>query len=141
MKLIIDTSSIIAALIKNGISRRIIISPAIQFITPDHTLQEILKHEKIICKKAKLSSKEFKTLFNLIFENIKIIPKEDYKRFLKIAKTHIEDVDDVPFIALYLASKADGIWSDDTHFKTHNKILVFRTKELALAFKNRNNKK
>ena len=46
MKLVIDTNSIISALIKNGISRRIIVSPAIQFITPDHTLKEISKYKK-----------------------------------------------------------------------------------------------
>ncbi len=62
MKLVIDTSSIISALIKNGISRKIIFSPAIQFITPDHTLKEISKYKKLICKKAKIDSKEF-TIF------------------------------------------------------------------------------
>jgi len=42
MKLVIDTSSIISALIKNGISRRIIASPLIQFITPDYSLKEAI---------------------------------------------------------------------------------------------------
>jgi predicted nucleic acid-binding protein len=37
MRLVIDTSSIISALIKNGISRRIIVTPIIQFFTPDHS--------------------------------------------------------------------------------------------------------
>ncbi len=49
----------------------------------------------------------------------------------------IEDIDDIPFIALCLASKADGIWSDDNHFKTRKDLLIFRTKELALIFKSR----
>jgi len=135
MKLVIDTNSIISALIKNGISRRIIVSPVIRFITPDYTLQEILKYEKLICRKAKLNHDEFKLLLNLIFEHIAIIPKEDYKELLSRAKTLIEDVDDVPFIALCLASNADGIWSDDTHFKTQKEIIIFRTKELDLIFK------
>jgi len=47
MRLVIDTSSIISALIKNGISRRIIVSPAIQFITPDHSLKEISKYKEL----------------------------------------------------------------------------------------------
>jgi len=137
MKLVIDTSSIISALIKKGISRRIIISPAIQFITPDHTLKEISKYKKLICKKAKINSNEFDILFNLLFEYITIIPKEEYKDFFDSAKTLIDDINDVPFIALCLASKADGIWSDDTHFKTRKGIIIFRTKELAIAFKSR----
>ena len=79
MKLVIDTSSIISALIRNGISRRIIVSPVIQFITPDHTLKEISKYKKMICKKAKLTSNEFDILFTLLFEHITIMPKEEYK--------------------------------------------------------------
>jgi predicted nucleic acid-binding protein len=137
MKLVIDTNIIISALIKNGISRRIIISPLINFIAPDYMLQEISKYEKLICKKAKLNHDEFRLLLNLIFENINIIPKEDYKDQLNHAKTLIDDINDIPFIALCLASKADGIWSDDVHFKTQKDIMIFRTKELAIAFKQR----
>jgi len=137
MKLTIDASSIISALIKNGISRRIIVSPAIQFITPEYTLKEISKYKELICKKAKINSNEFDIILNLILEKITIIPKEEYKEFFKTAKTLIDDIDDVPFIALCLASKADGIWSDDTHFKTGKEITIYRTRELALAFKPR----
>ena len=134
MRLVIDTSSIISALIKNGISRRIIVSPAIQFITPDHSLKEISKYKEFICKKAKINSNEFDIILNLLFEKIAIIPKEEYEEFFNTVKTLIDDINDIPFIALCIASKADGIWSDDTHFKTKKKITIYRTKELALAF-------
>ena len=137
MKLVIDTSSIISALIKNGISRRIIVSPAIQFITPDYSLKEISKHKELICKKAKINSNEFDIILNLLFEKITIIPKEEYEEFFDAAKTLIDDINDVPFIVLCLAFKADGIWSDDTHFKPREKITIYRTRELALAFKPR----
>ena len=137
MKLVIDTNCIIAALIKDGFSRRIIVSPAIQLITPEYTLQEISKYENLICKKAKLTHEEFNLLLNLIFEHITIIPKEEYEKLFDIAKTLIDDIDDVPFISLCLAKKADGIWSDDSHFKTKKEVIVFRTRELSLAFKPR----
>ena len=140
MKLVIDTSSIISALIKNGISRRIIVSPAIKFITPDHTLKEISKYKEMICKKAKLTSNEFDILFTLLFEHITIMPKEEYKNSFDSAKQYIEDIDDVPFMALCLATKADGMWSDDAHFKRQKGLTIFRTKELALAFKSHLNK-
>jgi len=137
MKLVIDSNSIIASLIKDGLSRRIIFSLAIQFIAPDHTLNEISNYKKMICKKAKLTYNEFDILFNLIFEHITIIPKEEYEDFFDCAKALIDDIDDIPFVALCLASKADGIWSDDTHFKTRKEITIYRTRELALAFKPR----
>ena len=89
----------------------------------------------MICKKAKITYKEFDLLFNLIFEHIIIMPKEEYEDFFDTAKTLIDDINDVPFIALCLAAKADGIWSDDDHFKTWKGITIFRTRELALAFR------
>jgi predicted nucleic acid-binding protein len=52
MKLIIDTNRIIASLIKDSLSRQIINYPLLEFITPDHTLQEINKYEAIIRKKS-----------------------------------------------------------------------------------------
>jgi len=137
MKLVIDTNIIISALIKNGISRRIIVSPLIDFVTFEYTLQEISKYEKLICKKAKLNHDEFKLLLNLIFENIIIIPKKEYKAFLNPAKKFTEDINDVPFIALCLALKMDGILSDDYHFKTQKDVIIYRTKELALIFKSK----
>jgi len=132
MKLVIDTNRIIASLIKNSQSRKIIATQSIQFITPDYTLEEILTHENTIRRKAKLTHEEYQLLTSLIFEHINIIPKEEYEDYLEIAKTLIEDVDDVPFIALCLATKADGIWSDDTHFHTQKQFTVYRTKNLIL---------
>jgi predicted nucleic acid-binding protein len=105
------------------------------FITPDHTLQELSKYENTIRKKAKLTHQEFNLLLSLIFEHITIVPKEDYEEFLDTAKTLIEDINDVPFIALCLATKTDGIWSDDAHFHTQKQFTVFRTKDLSLVFR------
>ena len=59
------------------------------------------------------------------------------REFFESAKILIDDMDDVPFIALCLASKADGVWSDDIHFKTRKEITIYRTRELAIAFKPR----
>jgi predicted nucleic acid-binding protein len=133
MKLVIDTNRIIASLIKNSLSRRIINHPFLEFITPDYTLQELSEYEEMIRKKTKLTKEEFNLLFSLLFEKIEIIPKEEYKDFIDEAKTLIDDIDDIPFIALSLAIKVDGIWTDDAHFKTQKQFTVFRTKELALV--------
>ena len=135
MKLVIDTNNIMAAMIKDSLSRRIISTPMFHFITPDHTLQELSKYENTIRKKAKLTHQEFNLLLSLIFEHITIVPKEDYEEFLDTAKTLIEDINDVPFIALCLATKTEGIWSDDAHFHTQKQFTVFRTKDLLLVFR------
>lgn len=137
MKLVVDTNKIIASMIKDSYSRRIISDPRFQFITPDYTLQELSKYEKTIRKKANLTHQEFDILLALIFEHITITPKEEYKEFLDEAQTLIEDIDDAPFIALCLAIRVDGVWSDDTHFYTQKQFTVFRTKDLALVLQPR----
>ena len=137
MKLVIDTNIIISALIKEGITRRIILSPFIEFITPEYSFKEISKYENIIFKKAKLSHDDFRLIINIIFEKIQIIPKKEYEDKIKVAKNMIRDVNDIPFIALYLASKSDGIWTNDKDFKTRKDLLVFRTKELSVIFKSK----
>jgi len=135
MKLVIDTNVIISALIKNGISRKIILSPIIQFLAPEYTLQEIEKYKKTICKKACISGKEFNIVLQVLFERILIVPTEEYRNYMKEAQGMIRDKDDIPFIALCLAKQADGIWTDDAHFITQKKIIIYRTKELAYAFR------
>jgi len=65
MKLVIDTNKIMAAMIKDSLSRRIISTPMFQFITPDHTLQELSKCEETIRKKTKLTHQEFNLLLSL----------------------------------------------------------------------------
>jgi len=135
MKLVVDTNIIISALIKDGITRKILFSPFIQFYTPDYSLEEITKYEKLICKKAKINHDGFQIISNLIFEKILIIPKQNYQNKISQAKKMIKDIDDITFIALSLALKTDGIWTDDKDFKTSKNLLIFRTKELALIFK------
>jgi len=134
MKLIIDTNRIIASLIKDSLSRQIINYPLLEFITPDHTLQELNKHETVIRKKAHLTHEEFELLLALLSEKIMIIPKEEYHDFLDTAQTLIDDIDDAPFVALALAIKVDGIWTDDTDFQTNEHFMVFRTKDFAFIF-------
>src|SRR3989344_4150928 len=116
MRIVIDTNRIIASLIMDGTSRKILFNNKFEFISPSYTLTEILKYEKEIMNKARVTPEEFKVLISLIFEKIKIIPKSSYERFIEEANSLIKDTKDASFIALCLALNADGIWSDDPHF-------------------------
>ena len=130
MNIVVYTNRIIAALIKDGVSRRILSDKRFEFVTPEYSLSEISVYEQVIRKKAKLAHEEFGILFSLIFEYIEIIPLSEYAFFIEETKKLIEDMDDVPFLALALSVKADGIWSDDAHFTAQDKIRIFKTKEM-----------
>lgn len=130
MKIVIDTNRIIASLIKDGDSRKILLNKDFEFISPDYVFSEIYKYEEEIIRKANINHEEFEILLSLILENIKIISEENYKIYFDEAGNLIEDIDDIPFVAVYLSLKADGIWSDDSHFINKNNLRVFRTKEM-----------
>lgn len=132
MKLVIDTNRIIAALIANNSSRKILKNPDYQFIAPDYSLEEIKKYKDEICKKSGLAEEEFAVLLDLIFNNIKIIPESNYVNFIAEAEKLIgkRDIKDAPFLALAIAEKADGIWIDDKDFLIQNKIKIYKTEDL-----------
>ncbi len=82
MKLVIDTNRIIASLIKDNISRKILLNKQIQFICPDYSLIELLRHKKEIVNKAQTTEQILEILLSLLFEHIEIIPNADYQAFL-----------------------------------------------------------
>jgi predicted nucleic acid-binding protein len=129
MKLIIDTNSIISALIKDSASRRIIMSTRFEFLTPDYTLKEIYKHKGIICRKAGIGSNSFEILLALIFERITTIPTSEYNNFFEEAKALVRDIKDIPFLACALSQKT-GIWSDDKDFDQQSEIKIWKTRDL-----------
>jgi predicted nucleic acid-binding protein len=44
----------------------------------------------------------------------------------------MKDIDpkDAPFLAVGMAIRADGIWTEDRHFESQNVLRVFTTKDL-----------
>lgn len=130
MKLIINSNPIISAFIKKSKTRELILNPKITLITPNFALDEIRKYEETICNKGNISRSEFQLLLILLFEKIRTIPYEEYKDRIFEAKSLITDTNDVPFLALSLATKNDGIWSNDLGFKEQTRTKVWSTKEL-----------
>ena len=133
MKLIIDTNRIIAALIKNSYTRRIILSRKFEFVTLDFGFSEVKKYKSYILKKTKITEEEFSFIMTSLFSRITVIEdnKISKKNYLTAKKIMGEiDEADVPFIALALQIDNKGIWSDDKHFLQQKKVKVWSTKVL-----------
>ena len=133
MKFVLDTNIILSALIKDSLSRKIITTLDFEFFTPSFALSEITKHKKYICKKALISEKQFKSLFNKVFEYVKIVPLGYYKNYISQSIGLIEDRKDVSFLACAIALNSN-IWSNDKHFKNQKKIKIFTTEEFIKKF-------
>ena len=130
MRLIVDTNIIISALIKDSVTRRIMLHPLITVFTLDYALVEIENYKKIILKKSKLSDDKFESLLRVLSSKMVIVPFNKTIKYFPKAERMIEDKEDIPFIALSLLVKNEGIWTEDKHFKDLKEIKIWTTKEL-----------
>ena len=132
MKLILDTNVFFSEIIKDSITRKILLYPDYEFYIPDFFLIELKKYEEYLINKTGLEKLKFKQLLNDILENIYLVPINEYSDKLIKAKEIIGNIDkkDIPFIALALSFKNNGIWTDDKHFKEQSEIKIYSTKEL-----------
>ena len=130
MKIVIDSNRVVASLLKESTTRKILYTKYFDFIAPEFVKEEIEKYEKEFIKKANISSEDFNILLSLLFERITLIPKEVYDKYLENLETKISDVKDIPYLACCIAVKADGIWSHDPHFLEQNKVKIFTNKDM-----------
>ena len=133
MKLVIDTNIIISALIREGLTRKMILFPGIELFTPEITLKEILKHKDAIIVKSKLPKDDIDKILEVLNRNIKTIPETRWLKFYRQTTGIIgkKDPKDVPFMAVALALSVDGIWSNDSDFEIQSDIKIWKTPELA----------
>ena len=132
MKPIIDTNVLISSLIKDSTTRELLFNESIEFYLPEIVMSEVNKYLPYIVQKSKLSEKEIKILLNTILENLHLVPINEYEGKLKEGMEIMGNIDkkDTQFIALSLAIKNDGIWSNDKHFEKQKKIPIFKTVDI-----------
>ena len=130
---IVDTNIIFSALVKEGITRTLLLLSPFNLFMPGKAISEIIKYKPLILEKSGLGDKEFQILFSLILERIKLVKFERYCGHMHEAEMLMGqiDKDDSPFIALAFSFKNEGIWSEDKHFEKQNKIKIFKTTDIA----------
>jgi len=132
MILILNTSILISSLIKDSVTRQILLLPSMKFYLPEYAFEEIEAHKMKISRLSRLSTDEIDILLNLLLENISIIPSQTIQPYLSEAEVMIGRIDpnDIPFLALALATENDGIWSNDRHFEAIKQIKIWKTSDL-----------
>ena len=138
--LVIDSNVIMAAFIRDNISRRIILDYEINLIAPDFILLEIESKKSLILSKSGLNQDSFDLLLSSLSTKIKIIPKKDYEPDLNIAKSLIgeRDINDVSYLALAIA-KDYPIWTNDKDFHVQKSVKIYTTKQVIDSFVQQSN--
>lgn len=109
--IIVDTNVILAFLLTDGITRRIISGHKDTFIVPDFCFDELWEHRS----RWNIHNLEDEDLERII-EKVKMhfipsIDKKHYRRNLQKAKGVIRDKEDAPVLALALSIENEGIWT------------------------------
>jgi len=131
MEIVLDTNILISSLLKNGLTRDIILLSPIKMHTIEFARIEIEKHRNELLTKSKLDEKSFNYLMDYLFSKIDIVKMNDIAAFKDKAIEIMNeiDIDDAPFIALAMYLKCP-IWSNDGHFKKQSAIKAYTTNEL-----------
>jgi len=139
MKFVIDTNIIFSAMIKDSITRKLILSDVFELFVPEYLFEEIRDNAEIILEKTGMNEKDFTALLTLLEKHLKFVERNAYAEKLPVAEKEMKNIDvtDSTFLALAFALDCP-IWSNDKHFKKQNLVKAYTTKEILqiIGFKN-----
>ena len=134
--IVIDTNIFISALIKEGLTRKILTDSKLNFLFPEFEFEELNKNKEEILKKTGINRREFYILFLRLLRYVRVIPTDVIINYREEADEIIGNIDkdDVIFIATALAFSC-FIWSNDKHFQKQNTVKVLTTKDMLSLIK------
>jgi len=111
MTVILDSNVIIAALIKPGIVRKIIIDNPGEWLAPEAIFEEVWEHREV-WNRNKLPEAELHGILAMLSEDfVNIVSERVYRDHEPVAKGLVADIEDWPLVALALSVNNEGIWT------------------------------
>lgn len=131
MRIVIDANVLFSALIKPGITRRILLFSDFELFAPEFSIIEFKKHFPELKDKTGLPTEELDRLLDKLIDSagIMLVPFEDFKSKRTLAEEISPDTDDSAYFALALHLNCP-IWSNDKALKKQEKVKIISTKEL-----------
>lgn len=115
MLLVVDANILIAALIRDGYTRHMLLFGDNEYCIPEYIFEETKNHLNELAKRTKVPNEElWKTMQDLISQANAITP----------------DQKDIHYVALALKQDCP-IWSNDKKLKEQNKVVIITTEELS----------
>jgi len=134
MDLVVDANILFAALIKDGTTSELMLHEDVHLFAPEYLLEEFEKYRELILRKTNKDDNELDIVMDVFHRNIKLIPHEVIKPFIKKAKAISPDKKDVPYVALAMALHI-AIWSNDKDLKNkQDEVDVYSTEDLVRLF-------
>ena len=111
MNIVVDTNVIVAALLRKGIVRELLLGYPGSFITPKFCIEEIWEHRDVWGRGC-CADDELREVVDLLAADVLVVASEVvYYSKVRQASILTDDPDDIPVIALALAIENDGLWT------------------------------
>ena len=131
MEIVLDTNILISSLLKNGLTRDLILLSPLEMHSIELAKLEMEKHKAELLFKSRLDAGSFDYLKESIFGKIDFASIDDIMLFKNKAVEVMReiDIDDSLFLALAMSLNCP-IWSNDRHFKRQDVVKTYTTIEL-----------
>jgi len=138
MTVILDSNVLIAALIKPGIVREIVIADPGEWLIPEAIFEEVWEHRDA-WNRNKLPESALHAILATLSENfVNIVSERVYRECASVARSVVSDVEDWPLVALALSVDNEGIWTfNERHLEKAKKqgIKLLKTADVARKYR------
>jgi predicted nucleic acid-binding protein len=131
--LVVDANILFAALIKNGITAKLLFLEDLHLYAPEFLLDEFNKHRKYLLDKTHRTKEDFNEILEILACRIIFIPLEDIELYLEKADKISPDPDDSIYFAIALKIGA-SIWTNEKRLQKQNIVNIYTTSDLLDLF-------
>ena len=135
MELIVDANVLLAALLKEAITRELLLDSRLKLYAPEYLISEtlhLIKKNTKIQKRMGLSLKAIEENFYLLTQEIETYPRKTYASFMEEAYKIAPHKEDASYLALALALNLP-VWSNDKGIQAQSRVKVYSTTRLIIS--------
>lgn len=127
-----DANILIAALLRDSTSRRLVVVGGHDLHVPEYLFDEIETHRDELSKRSGQTTAALEEALRILRAHVTEHEEADYVNELGTAGRLLagRDPKDIPYVALALALPADGIWTEDRELASLERLNVYRTSDL-----------
>jgi predicted nucleic acid-binding protein len=131
VRLVLDTNILLAGLLRDGATRRLLLEPSLDLLVPEHALEEVERHLPDLARRMGLPVEQARLALGLLLERVDVVPKTAYDASIGEAEGLLRgsDLDDAPFLALALALGAP-LWTHDKALHAQQRVPTLATRDV-----------
>ena len=133
MDIIVDANILFAAVIKDGVTAKLMFVDRLHLYAPELLLDEFNNNRDEILEKTHRSPENFEFVLSELISIIHFIPKSEFQNLIKLADEISPDIDDSVYFALALKAGMP-IWSNEGRLKKQSAVRIYSTSDLMHMF-------